>query len=82
MTLYAKFDNAAGGYYYDKQIAKSLVHGKVYVVDYIDMGQSSTRVFLEGVEKGLNSINLNFYSDEKCQIEHDIYEDPEYNPYL
>ena len=53
--------------------------GKEYRVVDISMGQSNTSIFLEGYSGGFNSVNFDFFKDGKP---HNIYKDPEYNPYI
>lgn len=48
-----------------------------YKVSSVSMGQSSTSIYLELFPgKSFNSVLFQFFK------EHDIYTDPEYNPYL
>ena len=60
--------------------------GELYVVEEVAMGQSSTDITLQGVDKKyacLNSVPFDFAVMKKGQLKaHDIYEDKEFNPYL
>lgn len=60
-------------------IFKELVVGSFYNVEEVSMGQSSPSIKLYGMNYGFNSVMFEFYKDGK---EHDIFDDPEYNPYL
>jgi hypothetical protein len=58
--------------------------GKMYEVDLIDMGSSSTDILLKGFndrdsKSWFNSVCFEFYEDDK---EIDIYSDKRFNPYL
>lgn len=53
--------------------------GKEYCVVGVSMGVSYTTIWLEGFSGGFNSVNFDFFKDGKP---HDIYKDPNYNPYL
>ena len=53
--------------------------GKLYEVETIAMGQSSTRVYFKDDRKGHNSVDLKFYLWDR---EIDIYPSGAYNPYL
>jgi hypothetical protein len=58
---------------------KELVVGSFYNVEEVSMGQSNTSIGLYGLRYGFNSVMFEFYKDGK---EHDIFRDPDYNPYL
>jgi hypothetical protein len=58
--------------------------GKMYEVDLIDMGSSSTDILLKGFndrdsKSWFNSVCFEFYEDDK---EIDIYSDKRFNPYM
>jgi hypothetical protein len=53
--------------------------GKEYSVIYVDMGQSYTSIWLEGLDPSFNSVQFEFYEDGKPI---DIYRSPKYNPYI
>ena len=52
---------------------------KVYKVDYIDMGQSSTDIYLKGIKHSFNSVCFKFYENKRPI---NIYKDKRFNPYL
>ena len=56
-----------------------LVKGTDYEVDFIDMGNWYTTIYLLGYDYGFNSIYFTFYEDGK-QI--DIYRDKRFNKYI
>ena len=75
--------------------ANILQKGELYTVANVDMRSSHTDIALEELYyderldemrhhiEGLNSVAFEFYQMEKGQlVEHDIYEDKRYNPYL
>lgn len=81
--LYAKFIRYGG---YDCEIESEKKHleiGKVYEVECVRMGQSHTSIYLIGKRIPFNSVCFRFYKliDDQM-VEHDIYRDKEYNPYL
>lgn len=53
--------------------------GKEYTVEDVSMGGSYTSIYLEEVSGCFNSVNFDFFKDGKP---HDIYADPDYNPYI
>ena len=67
------------GYDADKQNIKKLQPNTHYTVFSIDMGQSHTYVYLVDVNGAFNSVNFEFYEDEKLI---DIFSDKRFNPYL
>ena len=79
--LYAKFVNADCGYDSDKRKVRDagLELGRKYEVKHIEMGGWHTDVWLEGYRGSFNSVHFDFYVDD---MPHDIYNDPDYNPYL
>ena len=58
---------------------KDLEVDKIYEVDYINMGQSSTRIHLIGIKPSFNSVCFKFYENRKPI---NIYKDKRFNPYL
>lgn len=78
--IIARYHGARGGMEGDKEIAmKYLVKGTDYEVDFIDMGNWYTTIYLLGYDYGFNSIYFTFYEDGK-QI--DIYRDKRFNKYI
>lgn len=53
--------------------------GKEYCVVDVCMGQSNTSIRLDGISGGFNSVNFDFFKDGKP---HNIYKDPDINPYI
>lgn len=81
--LYCRVSNKNNGYDSDKELIKSLDSGKFHIVERVSMGQSSTSIKIKDCDFYFNSVNLTFYKkDGESYIEHDIYSDPEYNPYI
>lgn len=81
--LYAKLYSTTAGYGSDQRNAKLLDVDKIYPVTAVDMGQSYTWIKLDGFAQRFNSVNLKFFTKVGDEyVEHDIYSDPEYNPYL
>lgn len=56
-----------------------LTVGEEYNVRECHMGQSYTNIWIEGHPFSFNSVNFDFYKDGKP---HNIFKDPEYNPYI
>ena len=78
--LKARFANPYAGYFSDQELANMfLIEGWDYEVERIEMSQSHTNVWLTGYPVPFNSVQFEFYKDG---VRHDIYGDPEYNPYL
>ena len=79
--LYAIFLNADDGYSYEAKVAKErLVYGKKYEVEEVCMGQSYTDIILKGIDGAFNSIHFLFVDEDGKP--HDIFSDPNYNPYI
>ena len=80
-VLIAKLVKPISGYQSDKdKIAESGMEiGTEVKVDKVSMGQSHTYIFLEGFSGSFNSVHFEFLIDGKP---HDIYGDPDYNPYI
>jgi len=53
--------------------------GKEYKVVKIAMSTCYTNIYLEGINGPFNSIEFDFFKDG---VRHNIYRDPEYNPYM
>lgn len=82
MPLYAKFVHPDQGMEYDKKQVREvgLEVGRKYEVSCVDMGQSYTSIWLAGYKNSFNSVHFEFYDEDG--LPHDIYDDPDYNPYL
>lgn len=81
--LYARYIDSNAGYEYDQKNAEKLTLGEYYPVAAISMGQSSTSITLQGQSGSFNSVNFSFFKKVGDKfVQHDIYSDPEYNPYL
>lgn len=83
--IYAKLSDVTAGYPSDQEDIKVLRDDRYYLVTEIDMGCSSTRFKILGFSTRFNSVNFDFYklsADEESMVEHDIYNDPDYNPWL
>ena len=59
--------------------AHKLEVGKEYLVEDVSMGQSYTSVYLKEIPGVFNSVNFDFFKDGKP---HNIFKDPDYNPYI
>ena len=82
MTIYAVVETLRAGYDCEKEMVKSLglKVGDKFEVDYIDMGGSSTSIYLKGFpNQSFNSVFFEFKGDGE---ELDIYDDTRFNPYL
>jgi len=81
--LYAKVTELNAGYESDRINALALDSDHYYVVNRVNIGGSSTSIYLEDDRKSYNSVNFTFYTivDGKHK-EYDIFSDPNYNPYL
>jgi len=75
MSLTAVYNYPENGY----RPAKQLEVGKEYNVERVDMGQSSTGIYLSGFSVSFNSVQFDFFEDGKPI---DIYRSPKYNPYI
>lgn len=81
--IYARCDHPDYGRESDILSANRLSKDKMYAVGDIFMGQSSTFVILAGIDDIFNSVNFEFFrKDGDEYIEHDIFSDPNLNPYL
>ena len=81
MSLIAIVTTLEAGYALDKQqmVECNLKVGDRIPVRDIDMGQSSTSIYLDGYKGSFNSV---FFEFEENGKEIDIYGDKRYNPYL
>ena len=79
--LYAICEYIDNGYDSDKkQLSKyNIKVGDKFTVEWINMGQSNTSIYLEGFEENFNSVNFRFEDEDGNHI--NIYDDPRYNPY-
>lgn len=83
--LYAKYVYENYGYECDQESCREhLTLGEMYEVGLVNMGGSCTDIELTGYPCTFNSVNFIFFkkNDEGDYIEHDIFSDPEYNPWL
>lgn len=82
--LYAKVTSPNSGYSNDKEKIKGLPSDDCYFrVANVSMGSSYTVIFIDGYPGSFNSINFTFYKIIGNEfVEHDIFSDPYYNPYL
>lgn len=82
--LYARYVNFNGGMNGEaEEVADVLVQNQYYKVADVDMGQSMTHIRLKGFEGIFNSVFFEFYFLENGEfVEHDIFDDPDYNPYI
>lgn len=79
--LYAKFMYPDYGYDCDVEFAKKmgLEVGEKYKVEDLSMGGSHTSIFLKNINGAFNSVQFEFFEDDKPV---DIYRNPKYNGYL
>ena len=75
MSLTAVYNYPQNGY----RPAAQLEVGKEYPVERVNMGQSTTDIYLVGYTGIFNSVQFDFFEDGKPI---DIYRSPKYNPYL
>lgn len=82
--LFAKVTEPNAGYPHDKESVALLDPDSYYPVRSVEMGQSSTSFALKDTDGHYNSVNFTFYQNTGNgeMVEHDIYSDPKYNPYL
>ena len=73
--LIAVYNYPENGYHPIKELEVM----KEYTVMDISMGGFYTSVFLKEVPGSFNSVNFDFFKDGK---QHNIYADPDYNPYI
>lgn len=68
------------GYDHDREEIKALGEiGDQFPVEYVSMGQSRTSIKLKDHKNSFNSVNFIFL---KNGAKHNIFDDPEYNPYI
>lgn len=81
MTIFAIVSTLDAGYDIEKQEMNNLgiKVGDRFTVTDIDMGQSSTSIYLKEHSGHFNSVFFNFEENGK---ELNIYGDPRFNPYL
>lgn len=77
---YAKLTRPEYGYEHNKRNAEKLKMGEMYEVKRVSMGQSFTTIVLKGIKGVFSSVQFEFYNGEKEPI--DIYNMPEFNPYM
>ena len=81
--LFARVTNKAAGYPLDQKAVSDLNPNDYFEVSAVRMSQSSTSFNLVDDDNHYNSVNFSFYKEVDGQfIEHNIYNDPQYNPYL
>lgn len=83
--LYAMYVNESNGNTYDEQTCRAyLDYGWTYEVEEVNMGTSYTEIKLVDFDVYFNSVNFIFFkmNEDDELIEHNIFNDPEYNPYL
>lgn len=84
--LYAKYVNDNAGREDEREEVKELfIFHQFYPVEKIDMGQSHTNVTLKGFKGVFNSVFFEFLfydTQTGIWIPHDIFADPDYNPYI
>lgn len=79
-TIFAKLEHPESGYPSNVEDAKQLEAGRYYEVEHVSMGQSHTNIFLKDVKGIFSSVQFEFFDKERYPI--DIFEMPEFNPYL
>lgn len=83
--IYAKVEYPNNGYDSDIEQVAKLDSTLYYPVYYIDIGSSSTKIYLNNINirNSFNSVNFEFYElVEGKYVKYDIFEDPDFNPYL
>lgn len=81
--IYAKYVNDDVGYPCDiAKCKKFLKLNKMYAVESIDVGMSSTTIYLKNYYGCWNSVNFEFYKKvDGKYVEYDPYHDPQLSPY-
>lgn len=80
MKYFVKFLNSNG---YDGEseecVNLGMVEDTLYEMDYLDIGDFRSRVYIKGFEKGFNSVMFNFYDEEENEIDifSEIYDEEE-----
>lgn len=85
IDLYARMEHPNYGWPHDKEAVQKLDNTLYYPVYYIDMGGSSTSIYLTNIsiKHSFNSVNFEFYELVDGEyVPYDIFSDPEINPYL
>ena len=79
--LYARFMYPDYGYAHNQRQVKDagLKIRERYAVKDVDMGQSSTRIVLDGFSGNFNSVHFEFDEDG---VPIDIFRDARWNPYI
>ena len=80
MQLYAKLVHPEWGYPYHKEMAEKLDFGAIYKVSNLEIGQSSSSFDIDGIDRGFNTIQFDFYDENLKKI--DIFQLPEFNHYI
>lgn len=81
MSIVAIVNTLEAGYDYQKDTMLKLGFklNDRFNVESINMGQSSTSIYLKDYKESFNSV---FFKFEENNIELDIYSDPRFNPYI
>ena len=80
MKIFAKLDHPDYGYGLDQEDIKNLDRKKFYEVKSVSMGQFSTYFTLRELGGCYNSVQFEFYDENRNLV--DIFDMPEFNPYL
>lgn len=82
MAIYAVVETLRAGYDCEEEMVKSIGFkvGDKFEVEYIDMGGSSTSIYLKDFPN--HPFNSVFFEFEENGKELDIYSDTRFNPYL
>jgi len=82
--LFARVTNPTAGYKGDQDAVALLIPDNYYPVRDVHMSQSSTGITLVDEGGYYNSVNFTFFKSEVGggMVEHNIYADPHYNPYM
>ena len=83
--LYAKYVYENYGYECDQENCKEYLElNEIYEVQSVDIGRSSTNIELVGYPCIFNSVNFIFFkkNEDGDYVEHDIFSDAAYNPYM
>ena len=78
--VYAMFLYPDNGFSWDVEMAKKLDYLTVYPVDEIKITENYSWIKLFGYPDWFNAVQFQYYNEDHKII--DIYEMPEYNPYL
>lgn len=81
--LYARVENPSAGNEFDRAKVEELDPSKYYEVESVKMGGYHTTIILKDCDTFFNSVNFEFFLDKDGEkIPHNIFSDPDYNPYL